>query len=104
MLESNFTIEVQKKKLTDSQFEAYKANYLNKDADSIIINYCESFQYDNSLMPNVVSLITEESFKNNDNKPFKKLPFICKEMNIACNNLVYLLKDAYGLKLSQYFH
>lgn len=100
MLDNSFTIEIQKKKLKENEFDAHRATYLNDDADSIIINYCQYYMKSNGLIPNPIMVITEESKHSNDKKVFRKLPFICDTLDIPCNNLVYLLKESYGLKIT----
>jgi hypothetical protein len=74
------------RKLTDTEFESLKNKFLN-DADVKQIILCLNFLKDGE---NVV-LVTEETESSNDNKLFKKIPAICKELNIDTLTLPELL-------------
>ena len=74
------------KKLTDTEFENQKNAYMN-DADMKQIILCLNIQ----KRGEDVTLVTEETESSNDNKLFKKIPAICKELNIKTMTLPELL-------------
>jgi uncharacterized radical SAM superfamily Fe-S cluster-containing enzyme len=85
-VENQFVNNVIRKKLTDVEFENQKNKYLN-DADMKQIILCLNLQKDGEE----VVLVTEETESSNDNKLFKKIPSICKELNIETLTLPELL-------------
>lgn len=106
MLENQFCIQSEKKKLLEKSevlFESKKQTYLN-EADAKLILYCQKIRDSGDLGFDEVEviLVTEETPNENDGKPFKKLPAICKILEIDCCNLPTLLKEHFGLKLSEY--
>jgi len=72
--------------LTDTEFENQKNKFLN-DADIKQIILCLILTNEGE---NVV-LVTEETESSNDNKLFKKIPSICKELGIETLTLPQLL-------------
>ena len=44
-------------------------------------------------------IVTEETSHQNDDKPFKKIPAICKVEGIRCINLVEMLRDELGVEI-----
>jgi hypothetical protein len=74
------------RKLTETEFESQKANFLdNADLKQIIL--CLNLLKDNEE----VILVTEETESNNDNKLFKKIPAICRMLDIKTMTLPELL-------------
>lgn len=74
-------------KLTDVEYEVQKNKFLN-DADAKMIILCLNLQQ----QPNSeVIIVTEETERSNDNKFFKKIPAICKELDIVTLTLPQLL-------------
>ena len=70
--------------------ESQKNNMVTKQLNSTdvaLIGYCESIQNNNEK----VLLVTEETNKSNDKKPFRKIPYICEDRNINCITLPMLM-------------
>lgn len=74
------------KKINDAEFENEKENYL-KDADMRLVITCLNFISEKKD----VILVTEETSANNDNKLFKKVPFICSHLDIKSISLPQLI-------------
>lgn len=87
-LENNFCISAQKRKLTDTQFDNAKENFL-KSADAKIV--LQAIELKNKENMDVV-VVTEETKTSNDNKVFKKIPAICKMLDINCITLPQLIE------------
>jgi hypothetical protein len=77
------------RKLTDVEYENQKNHFL-EDADMKLIILCLNLKRD-SIFTDVV-LVTEETEASNDNKLFKKIPAICKELSIETLTLPDLLE------------
>jgi len=83
MVENNFTT-LAKNTLSETEFEKRKQEYLNSaDARMIILAYNENY---GDLASDWV-IVTEETGEANDKKEFKKIPDICKQLNIRTMNL-----------------
>ncbi len=80
--------------LSDTEFENQKNSFLN-DADIRQIILCLNIQKDGEE----VVLVTEETEISNDNKLFKKIPAICKELNIETRTLPELLAIYEGIDI-----
>lgn len=95
-VESQFvnTIVRKQRKLTDTEFENQKNTFLNS-ADMKQIILCLSLQKDGEK----VVLVTEETESSNDNKLFKKIPAICKELNIDTMTLPEILGKYEGIDI-----
>jgi hypothetical protein len=89
ILDNHYAVQLLKNKLNNSEYEQQKNNYI-KSADYQLIFY--------AIANNNVTIITEESSSQNDNKLFKKIPIICKHHNVQCENIVFLLQQL-GLKI-----
>lgn len=87
MVENQFVVTMQRKKITDVEFEVSKNKHL-EDADTKQIILCLNLMQSESE----VYLVTEETTESNDNKLFKKIPAMCNELNIKCITLPQLLK------------
>lgn len=100
-LENQLCYGVQKNRLNSAEFEVEKNNFLNS-ADAKQILFCikdkGSLSVDNPI------LVTEESNSENDSKLFKKLPEICKILEIEQCNLASLFKDHFKINLSAFLH
>ncbi len=83
------TIVRKQRKLTDVEYENQKNHFL-EDADMKLIILCLNLKRA-SIFADVI-LVTEESEVSNDNKLFKKIPAICKELNIETITLPALLE------------
>ena len=95
MLENQFCVQIQRRKITDVEFEIKKKEYL-ASADAKLILYCKENQ--NQLIDKPL-LVTEESNTENDGKVFKKLPSICDILEIEYCNLPHLLKEHFKLEV-----
>ena len=82
------------RKLTDTEFENQKNSFLN-DADIRQIILCLNLIKEGEE----VILVTEESEVSNDNKLFKKIPAICKELVILTMTLPELLDKYDGIDI-----
>jgi hypothetical protein len=96
-VENQFVNAVVKRqrKLTDTEFESQKASFLdNADIKQIILclNILQSGEE--------VVLVTEETESSNDNKLFKKIPSICKDLNIKTMTLPDLLNKFDGISIN----
>ena len=88
MLENQFVVSVQRRKLTDIEFETLKNDHLN-DADIKQIILCMHFL---DAKEDTV-LVTEETVDSNDSKLFKKIPAMCRELKIRTMTLPELIKQ-----------
>ena len=76
------------KKLTDTEFESQKNSFL-QSADMKLIIFCLN------LIKNTeeeIILVTEETEASNDNKLFKKIPAICRQVGVKTMTLPDFLK------------
>jgi hypothetical protein len=82
-LDEKWAVDAQKRLLENGGwYEKRKQEYI-KSADFQLIVYAQQ---------NKLVVITEESSAKNDSKLFKKIPAICKEEKISCENIVYMLE------------
>jgi Domain of unknown function (DUF4411) len=88
------TIVRNQRKLTDTEFENQKNSFLN-GADMKLIILCLNLIKERKE----VTLVTEESEVSNDNKLFKKIPAICKELDILAMTLPELLDKYDGINI-----
>lgn len=95
-LENQFvnTVVRRQKKLTETEFENQKNSFLN-DADMKQIILCLNLIKDGER----VVLVTEETESSNDNKLFKKIPIICKELEIETMTLPELIAKYDGIEI-----
>jgi hypothetical protein len=95
-VESQFvnTIVRKQRRLTETEFENQKSTFLNS-ADMKQIILCLNLQKDGEK----VVLVTEETEISNDNKLFKKIPAICKELNIDTLTLPEILGKYEGIDI-----
>lgn len=81
-VETQFVNSSMRNKLAVSEYEVEKNRFF-EGADLRQIILCENMQNEGKE----VVLVTEESAINNDNKLFKKIPSICKELSIKTQTL-----------------
>lgn len=89
-----FVNSVMRKKLSDVEFENQKNLFL-ESADLKQVILCLNLKNGGE---NVV-LVTEETERNNDNKLFKKIPAICRELEIDTMTLPNLLSNYEGIEI-----
>lgn len=82
------------RKLTETEFENQKNSFLN-GADMKQIILCLNLIKDGER----VVLVTEETEIGNDNKLFKKIPAICKELEIETMTLPELIAKYDGIDI-----
>ena len=88
------TVVRKQRKLTDTEFDNLKDSFLD-DADMKQIILCLNLIKDGEE----VVLVTEETESSNDNKLFKKIPAICKELDIKTMTLPELLDKFDGIDI-----
>lgn len=76
-------------KLSDIQYDSMKSSFL-ASADARMIIYCLN-EIKNDPTKRII-LVTEESEESNDHKAFKKIPTLCKFLNIEVITLPQLLE------------
>ena len=77
-IENDFAITVQKKKLSEAQFESVKEDFLaSADLKLILLALREKGGVDGGP-----TIVTEETAASNDGKAFKKVPAICDLIDI----------------------
>ena len=82
------------RKLTETEFQNQKTAFLN-DADMKQIILCLNIIKNGEK----VVLVTEETESSNDNKLFKKIPAICKELDIETMTLPELIAKCDGIEI-----
>lgn len=85
---------LRQKRLTDVEYENQKETFLN-DAGMKQIILCLNYIQEGEE----TILVTEETENSNDNKLFKKIPAICKELNIETLTLPELISRYQGIDL-----
>ncbi len=88
------TIVRRQRKLTETEFENQKNSFLN-DADMKQMVLCLNLIKDGER----VVLVTEETESSNDNKLFRKIPAICKELEIQTMTLPELIAKYDGIDI-----
>lgn len=88
------TVVRRQKKLSDTEFENQKNSFLN-DADMKQIILCLNLIKEGER----VVLVTEETESSNDNKLFRKIPAICKELKIETMTLPELIAKYDGIDI-----
>jgi hypothetical protein len=93
-LENQFINGSTKNKLNPVEFEERKSAFLNS-ADAKIILYClQKNKYEKELY-----IVSEETETSNDNKAFKKIPAICKILDLKIITLPELIGLYKGIDL-----
>lgn len=88
------TVVRKQQNITETEFEILKDAFL-RGADTRQVILCLNIQKGEEK----VVLVTEETETNNDNKLFKKLPAICRELEIESMTLPELLAMYEGIDL-----
>lgn len=88
------SIVLKQRKLTDVEYENQK-NYFLEDADMKLILLSLNLMRDD--IDKEIILVTEETETSNDNKLFKKIPAICRELNIKTMSIPELLEKYDGI-------
>lgn len=95
LLNNDFAYQTMKKKLNDAEFEIKKQEAL-RDADfrQILLALTLIKSGDD------VVLVTEESEGNNDSKLFKKIPLLCKSLDLNTMTLPEYLSKCNGIDIN----
>ncbi|MCG8345295.1 MAG: DUF4411 family protein [Chlorobiales bacterium] len=86
LLDNNFINGAVRNTLSDLEFENRKNAFL-ESADAKLLLYCMQNR------ENDIIIVSEETDSENDNKAFKKLPAICKNLDLSFMTLPQLLKN-----------
>lgn len=89
LLENQFCNKAQRNMLNEAEIDNYTSNYLNS-ADAKIILLALNIKKEEGSES--IFIVTEETSTNNDNKLFKKIPTICKEIDIKSISLPKLIE------------
>ncbi|WP_289041978.1 DUF4411 family protein [uncultured Zobellia sp.] len=93
LLNDNFRTPLSRR-LNDAEFEERKKEFLETaDARMIILALIKKSEKQE------IAIVTEESETGNDNKAFKKIPAICKMLDIKVMTLPDLLKIYQGIDI-----
>ena len=93
LLDNNFRTPLSRK-LNDAEYEERKTKFLDSaDARMIILALLKKKQEED------VVIVTEETGTNNDNKVFRKIPFICEILKIEVMTLPELLEKYQGIDI-----
>lgn len=93
-LNSVFVNNAIRRKLTDVEFENQKSSFIESaDMKQVILSLNLKAKDER------VILVTEETESSNDNKPFKKIPAICKELEIETMTLPELIAKYDGIDI-----
>ncbi|WP_323758299.1 DUF4411 family protein [Roseivirga sp.] len=95
LVDNNFTTP-RAKTLTSAQFEVRKAEFLNSADMRMIIYVLNRIHKEKNLD---IRIVTEETEFANDNKAFKKIPAICRQLGIQNLTLPELLHEYKGIDL-----
>ena len=97
MVDNNFVIASQKAQLkTEAEYDSLKNEFLNSADMKIILISLNHI----SINPTVeLYLVTEETEQKNDNKLFKKIPSICKDLGITTINVQQLIEKIEGVEI-----
>ncbi|PWJ58662.1 uncharacterized protein DUF4411 [Dyadobacter jejuensis] len=94
MVDNQFVNGVQKNRLTETQYDSVKNDFMNS-ADMKLILTSLNVKKDNPTEE--IYLVTEETEISNDNKVFKKIPAICYQLGINTINIQQLIVKFEGL-------
>ena len=92
--DNDFVNAVAKNKLSPELFEVEKSKFL-EGADAKLLLFCKN----NKNLITEPCIITEETEGSNDNKPFKKIPTLCKTLLIDTITLPTLLSQLKGIDI-----
>ncbi len=88
MVDNNFVVNVQKARLSETQYDSLKNDFMNS-ADMKLILTSLNLKKDNPKEE--IFLVTEETEVSNDNKVFKKIPAICSQLDVQTINIQQLI-------------
>lgn len=95
MLDNNFVNRSSANRIERSLYLTERDNYLKNSGDAMIIVYAMRYIGFEKLQ-----VLTEETSAANDNKLYKKIPSICRELNIDTITFPQYLKTQTGLAVS----
>lgn len=96
MVDNNFVVTVQRKRLSETQYDSMKNDFMNS-ADMKMILTSLNLKSENPTEE--IYLATEETDASNDNKVFKKIPAICSQLDIQTINIQQLIDKLDGIKI-----
>lgn len=96
MVDNNFVVNVMKAKLTESEYDSRKNDFMNSADMKMILT---SLNLKKDFPTAEVFLITEETAVSNDNKLFKKIPAICSQLEIQTLNIQQLIAKFEGVSV-----
>ncbi|MFC5285397.1 DUF4411 family protein [Pedobacter alpinus] len=96
MVDNNFVVNSQKARLTDTQYDSLKNDFMNSADMKLILT---SLNLKKDFPAEEVFLVTEETEVSNDNKLFKKIPAICLQLEIQTINIQQLINELDGIKI-----
>lgn len=99
LVENQFCVQVQRKKLNDVEFDSKKKEFLDS-ADAKLLLFCLKEKTELGLDDPFV--VSEESNSENDGKVFKKLPSLCSLIDIGHCSLTALFKNRLKINLTDY--
>lgn len=94
LIDNNFINGSERNRLDEAEYEIQRTKFL-KSADLALILYAYTHKDSDHI-----AIVTEETGYNNDGKTFKKIPEICKSIEISTMNLPGFLKDNQFIDLS----
>lgn len=89
LLENQFSNQNQRRLLEESEIENLTRMFLQSADSKIILKAIEI----SKTLEKEISIVTEETTSNNDNKLYKKIPSICNILGIHCIGLPKLIED-----------
>lgn len=87
-VDNQFVNGVQKNRLTETQYDSVKNDFMNSADMKLILTSLTLKKYHPT---EEVFLVTEETEVSNDNKVFKKIPAICSQLDIETINIQQLI-------------
>lgn len=86
LLENQFCNSFAKRQLEDYEIEQLTEDFVKSADAKIVMKALAAKSIDNNI-----TIVTEETTSNNDNKLFKKIPIMCSLINVDCINLPQLI-------------
>ena len=94
MIDNNFTSKGVKRLLQEGAYQFERDKFVNS-ADFALVMYAYGIKDKEDVV-----IVTEETGYANDNKPFKKIPGICKELELQTQSLPAFLSENEIIDLS----
>lgn len=91
-LDNNFCVAIAKRNMSPESYALQKQMFL-ESGDGKIIVFALNKIHEAGFLNNDIFVLTDESKMSNDGKLFKKLPVICKDLDIKTITLVDYLKE-----------